>query len=496
MTFFTPNLANLRFLFVIVSLLSILSCEEVNTNELYIGNFIIQAEINSAQDADLNFEIKGDSLLAKQNNHLNKKRIASFVTNATSVTVNGKIQVSGETENDFSTVLIYTLSAEDGRQKNVYVKLNWVTDSLPHIYINTEGNAEIISKEDYLQASIKVEGKGKYPDYNGTTQIRGRGNSTWGYPKKPYRLKLSTKAEMLGLSAERDWVLLANYIDPTLMLNAVAMKIGQQINTPFVNHIVPVDVSINGVYMGSYMFTEQVEVETNRVNVGANGYFFELDARYDETYKFRSQYFNLPVLIKHPELTTTKDILPIQQQFNQMEQLLAASDFPNNGYTNLVDINSVADFLLVNLLTANQEINYPKSTFLHKTQTGKFTMGPLWDFDWAYGYNGTVHFTASRNPFLTIGATPVAPGTVFFTKLLKDPAVLGLLAHKWAQYKNNHFDNLIKFVDTYSAQIETSKKADYEKWKKGDVVFENDVKKLKKWLIERKSYIDSYLQTL
>lgn len=93
-----------------------------------------------------------------------------------------------------------------------------------------------------------IEANGWGDDYEGTTQIRGRGNSTWEMPKKPYRLKLDKKSVILGLGEERDWILLANYIDPTLMLNAVAFKIGQLLELPFTNHAIPVDLYLNGEY--------------------------------------------------------------------------------------------------------------------------------------------------------------------------------------------------------------------------------------------------------
>ena len=85
---------------------------------------------------------------------------------------------------------------------------------------------EIPSKDYYLNATLTVDGKGIYENYTGKTEVKGRGNSTWGYPKKPYRLKLDKKSEICGLGKAKNYVLLANHIDPTLMLNSVAFKSG------------------------------------------------------------------------------------------------------------------------------------------------------------------------------------------------------------------------------------------------------------------------------
>ena len=99
---------------------------------------------------------------------------------------------------------------------------------LPVIYINTENNEPVVSKNDYLDADMYVQGNDKYNVqnstlYNGKTEIKGRGNSTWiHFPKKPYRLKLDKKTDLFGLGKNKHWNLLANYIDDSLMRNFIS----------------------------------------------------------------------------------------------------------------------------------------------------------------------------------------------------------------------------------------------------------------------------------
>jgi hypothetical protein len=189
--------------------------------------------------------------------------------------------------------------------------LNLQTDleeGVPHIYIDTENNSPIDSKENYLSATLTIDGKKKYKDFTGKTKIRGRGNSTWYYPKKPYRIKLNSKASLFDLPAEKNWVLLANYLDETHLLNAVALKIGKLMQMPFTNNIIPVEVTLNGEYQGCYMFTEQVEVGSNRVNVGEDGLLLNLDTQYEDPWQFISSTFNLPVLVKYPDLKNNSKI--------------------------------------------------------------------------------------------------------------------------------------------------------------------------------------------
>ena len=98
---------------------------------------------------------------------------------------------------------------------------------LPVVYINTEGGAPIVSKEDYIDAELIIQGNETYNSkttklYNGVTEIRGRGNSTWNQPNKPYRLKLDKKTDLFGMGKSKHWVLLANYLDESLLRNTLA----------------------------------------------------------------------------------------------------------------------------------------------------------------------------------------------------------------------------------------------------------------------------------
>lgn len=492
-------LINLLFLITIV----FASCKknapqpQVDQTPPEMQQFIIEKKNNTGLESDIHFEIKNDSIISSQANIFSKKLKPTFATDAESISVSGITQQSGITENDFASIVTYNLKAGNGIQKNYYVKINWQKpDNLPHLYITTEGGAGINSKENYVNATLRIDGRGKYENYNGTTQIRGRGNSTWTFPKKPYRLKLTTKSSLLGLPAERDWVLLANYIDPTLMTNAVAMKIGSQLELPFTNHIIPVNVTLNGAYIGSYNFTEQIEVGSGRIDIGDDGLLLEIDTNFDEEYKFHSKNYALPVMIKSPDLDNNTEIIPISGLFDEMESLVYDPSFPNNAYKEHIDVQSLAKFILVQLLTDNEELNHPKSIYLFKTIAGRFNMGPIWDFDWGYAFESGTHFSTAERPLFWTSKTPLSKGTTFFARFLEDPAFIALLKQEWANYKSVSLDNLIKFVEDYAIEIESSKNEDYKKWKTGDSNFMNDVNRLKNFLAARVVYIDRYLQEL
>jgi hypothetical protein len=174
---------------------------------------------------------------------------------------------------------------------------------VPRIDIDIENGNTVVSRNYYLNAGFKVTGNGTYNNFAGTVQIKGRGNNSWNYAKKSYRLKLAEKTKLFGLKKGKGWVLLANPQHGSLMANAIAMKIGQLANVAYTNHIIPIELYINGEYQGSYIFTEKVGLSNNSVDIDEElAYMLELDSYYDEDFKFRSDKYNLPVNIKDPDL--------------------------------------------------------------------------------------------------------------------------------------------------------------------------------------------------
>jgi len=253
---------------------------------------------------------------------------------------------------------------------------------------------EIESKTDYLDARLSIDGCGLADDFDGDIQIRGRGNSTWNYEKKAYRLKFPVKTKICGYRKARNYVLLANYIDLSLMRNEVACLATQLVGMPYPTHATPVDVYFNDIYKGSYMLTEKVGINNGSVNLPAadeaNSCMFELDVNYDSELQAKSPYFSLPVMHKDPDEPTD----PAEAKawfsgwFNDFCEMEAAVQ-RGQDIGDYIDYTTLAKYLLVFNLCCNQEINHPKSVYLYKTRGGKYQFGPCWDFDWAFGYQPT-----------------------------------------------------------------------------------------------------------
>ena len=422
--------------------------------------------------------------------------IPTFTTNAVKVLVGEVEQKSGMTKNDFSSPVVYQFIMRNGETFQYTVKAEFLLSAIPELTITTTDPsiAEIPSKDYYLEGTLAVNGRGGYEDYTGKTEVKGRGNSTWGYPKKPYRLKLNKKAEICGLGKAKNYVLLANHLDPTLMLNSVAFKIGRLLELPFTNHAIPVDVVLNGIYKGSYLLTEQIEVKENRVDLDENNsVMWELDSYWDDEPKFKSTAFNLPVMVKDPDLTT-EQFEYWKKDFNAFTTQFAKEPLEGNSYVDMIDIESVAKFLITFNLVHNMEINHPKSVFLHKEGNGKYVMGPISDFDWAYDYEGTSnHFGRYNTPLFSSSMNGV--GTAFFQRFLQDSRVKAIYKRTWQDFKNNKLDALLQYVDDYAVMLKPSVERNSELWE-NTRSFDTKVKELKTWLRNRADYIDSEVSKL
>ncbi|MCM1109933.1 MAG: CotH kinase family protein [Clostridium sp.] len=378
--------------------------------------------------------------------------------------------------------------------------------NIPTITINIDGGAEVVYKETFLDAKISVNGYGEYDNLaECDVQIRGRGNSTWNMSKKPYRIKFSKKTSLFGMKKAKNYALIANMIDCTLMRNSIALKIGQMLGMPWTNHAIPVNLIINGRYRGSYIITEKIGINSGSVDIEeTEGILFELDQNYDEDYKFKSKKYALPVMVKDPDfaelyeddptyLTPSENLAKWRKEFEEMEASVSTSDF-----SKFMDVESLADYLLVYNFTGNHEPHHPKSVYIYKENTDDiFHMGPLWDFDWAYTF-GDYEGGGSPTAYLFNGNEE---GDKFFKAACKDENFRKAYAARWEEFKTNIYPELLQWIDEYAKIIEVSAAQNGEIWPagfydskynlKGSETFSENLKNLKTWLEKRMAFMDS-----
>lgn len=326
-----------------------------------------------------------------------------------------------------------------------HVYKSFFTD-LPVVYINTPEGQNVTSKETWMRdVSICIYDEKGRLTWNGMTEIKGRGNTTWTYPKKPYTLRLEKKSEILGMPAHKRWILLANYIDKTLMRNHIAFFLAKAEKTSL--EWTPrgefVDLVFNNRHVGNYYLCEQIKIDENRVNIYENGpedtdggFLLEFDKNFDEINKFRSATSGLPVMIKEPDENdlTKAQFNFIQEFINDVDKKIYASDFADKrDYAQDVDVMTFVDYYLIYELTGNAELGWPKSCYMYKDKGGKLKAGPVWDFD--YATYGPFYYYYRKGPSNT--------SIWWFARLHEDPAIMQLRKERY----NTLRPSLIKALD-------------------------------------------------
>ena len=430
------------------------------------------------------------------------------------------IQYTGA-EDGFTTMLITTTN---GKETKIDVKaidsVQVRTTGLPEIYVtlNDYPNwTELLGEKDVIHpAQLYIVGNGMMDDLEEqTVEFRGRGNSTWSMPKKPYRFKMAKKASLAGMPKAKTYALIANYIDCTLMRNAIALWTANYLGMPFSNHCVPVRVYLNGVFKGAYMMTEKIGVGGGSVDIDEmTGILFELDTNYDEDNKFQFQFQDgyywkkLPVMVKDPDFS---EIVGALNTDVNAYLSLWRTDFTNmanavvnqsSNLSELLDLESAADFFIVNSLANNHEMKHPKSFYIHKADREpgtKYKFGPVWDFDWAFTFDG-YEGASARVPLVTQDGD--MGGASFLKRLFSNPEFRVIYKERWDKFVNEGYPELLKYMEQYANTIEPSAKENGKIWSdnaytswcvvKSSFDFRQNFETLKKWLNERVEYCNNH----
>jgi hypothetical protein len=343
--------------------------------------------------------------------------------------------------------------------------------NLPVLRITTDNGAPIVSKEVYLTGQMSlVSSVTGAPAVNGGLQIRGRGNSTWDiHPKKPYRLKLTDKQSLLGMPSSKDWVLLANYSDKSLLRNAVALDLGSRMGFPWTPRSAFVEVYLNDRYDGVYQLMENIKVTKDRVNIDelaaadvgmdkiSGGYLLEVDFR-EDGYTMHTTIDDLPIVFQSPEEPAPAQEAYIKGYINDFEAALHSSTFadPTTGYAAYIDVDSFIRFYLVNEVFRNVDANMWSSCWMYKPRGGKLFMGPLWDFDLAAGNANYA------DAFKTAGWH--IRNAKWFSRLFEDPAFAARVKTAWNEIKADELPAMFEQITSRSAGLQQAQLNNFQRW--------------------------------
>ena len=352
------------------------------------------------------------------------------------------------------------------------------TRTLPIVYVNTANGQAVTDRETQVQATVYIDSV--VPEYHslGSAQsplpatIKGRGNWTWtAFDKKPYKIKFDVKQKVLGMPNNRHWCLMAHADDPLGFLKMPAgFAVSEAAGLRWTPRERPVELVLNGQYMGLYFLTEHVRIASNRVRIHeqadneshadsiSGGWLVEIDNyRTENNIEFHEgngQY--VMVSLREPEVLSTAQRSYIEAQLQAINTALYGSS--SSALEQLVDIDEAARYYLVQEIMEDCE-SYHGSCFLYKDRDSlgvadKWKFGPVWDFGNAY----------NRHQETWIYVNPTFQ-QYWIGQLASWPVFQQKLQEQWWLFYHNQKDSVRAAIRAYADRIEQAAKRDAEVWR-------------------------------
>ncbi len=426
---------------------------------------------------------------------------------------------------DLTRETVCRVTDADGGVRDYVLTVDRDAFKLPIVSITLADGVDVlgIDREQTTEMTLSldctaVEDAESLIDVSG--KIRGRGNSTWKWDKKPYKIKLDEKASVLGLASNRDWILLSNYADKSLIRNTLAYEMGRVLDRiAWSPHQYPVDLFVNGEYRGVYSIGEHMEVASGRVDIEENSsqddtdYLIEIGGADETGMQEGVHYFHTDGMLvryatfKSPDEDAISDGQRrfIEDFFNRAEDAIIAGE----GYEEYIDVDSFIDWILLHELTNNLDSCFRRSCYLVKDKGGKLRMGPIWDFDLAFG-----NFSKDNKDYdtwITVGGADEKSYVWenWCTYLMRDSDFCRKLADRWNEVRIPLLECADATVTVYSGLLDVSQQANFDVWQIWDVragyqsswcmkenTYEKQIQYLRDFLQKRSAWMDTAITKL
>lgn len=320
----------------------------------------------------------------------------------------------------------YGLTWEDGGQSYRGTLQVLTSGGVATLYVNTQsGSMDYIheQKGNAERGSVVLYDEAGNLDYSGSLEtIRGRGNSTWVvHEKKPYSLKLMDEADLLGMGAAKDWILLADALDSSAMRNKIVYDFAARAGLVYTPDSRWTEVYLNGAYAGVYLLCEKVEVDPQRVDLTPDGSLvcMDRDIRVEEDV---TPYFATESG-QYLQVQESSDYGALRDLFQSMENAVLAEDgvdpVTGRSWQELIDLGSWVQKYLVEELFGSYDANFQSQYFYcYETEPeGKVYAGPIWDYDASLGNPSVWALNSPRGLFAWRPEAVVGYATPWFRNL-------------------------------------------------------------------------------
>lgn len=400
---------------------------------------------------------------------------------------------------DGSRLVTLTVSTDSQNQDPAY----GLSGTLPVMYINVYKDAthseldnEVISKDldhkNYFEFSeywidlngcewMEKEGAESIggPEKPLPLEIKARGNWTRrGFSKKPYKIKLGEKQQMLGMSKSKHYTLLAHADDGFgYMRNYVGFNLGKRIGLPWTPSQQPVELVINGDYRGLYFLTEGIRVEKGRIEISelednvsdpamvSGGYVVELD-NYNEENQIRMEESVAMGVNVYPDILritwdTPEVYSELQKRFvtDQFSSINDCIGDNSDATWSYLDLDDAARYYLVEEMISHVEA-YHGSTYLFRErgEGQKWHFSPLWDCGNAF-VGPTDDFFYRHAIF----------GATWIPSMRVNDKFNAKVRDTWMWFMTSCYDGLEADIETYADHIAEAAKTDRKRWKNSPV---------------------------
>ena len=305
---------------------------------------------------------------------------------------------------------------------------------------------------------------GEYMNKVSGMQIRQRGNTSSLWNKKPYKIKLSKKADLLfrgdSKYKDKDWLLLR---EGTTLNVPVGFKVSELVGQRWTPKYSYVNLVINNDYKGCYVLTESIEVEEGRCDISDTGFIVEDDAYWwneDVSFKGSILPYQMGYTFKSPDYDdiSARTFENITNYIYDVENALVNGEC----IYEYIDVTSFAAWLLGHDIlgtsdAAGSNRYLVKYDFFEDNPTSSLLeMGPLWDFDdifkredmWSQQHSGNYKF--------------------YYKYLLEDKWFLENYCLLWETLSATLYDNMMDYVynlrDSIGPEIDASRELDDRRW--------------------------------
>ena len=313
------------------------------------------------------------------------------------------------------------------------------SDGLPAVFVTTaSGGLELLhqSKQNKEAGTFRLyDSTGKLTVSEELEHVKGRGDSTYSQPKKPYQIKFRRRVSLFGMPAAKRWVLLANHKEKSLIRNSIVFEAARFLGERYPIGDQFVDLYMNSQYVGTYELCEKVEIDSSRINVRdlqkateavndlpldsyprygsykaakntfkgyqipndpfdiTGGYLITLEkaGHYPEDFSGLVTRRSICFIVKSPENLSKAQGEYLSAWVQQLEDAIYAKDGcdPETGkhFTELANLDSMAREYLLEEVFKNYDVNRSSQYIVKPSSAegGLIYFGPAWDFDLSMG---------------------------------------------------------------------------------------------------------------